>query len=134
MKNLIEKIVLLDVKVESLYNLLSNISNYEVLFEGYVKDWAVEGDTCSFIYDKTTLTRLKLYECVTDEKVVIGTFGNNNIDFDLEFLMIDVGLRGTNFKMSVKVDMNPILASMITSSMETLVEKFIEALKREIAK
>lgn len=134
MKNIVEHTILLNVKVEKLFALLSDISNYERLFDGDVKDWKVDGDVCSFVYDESTPAKLKIFDRKPFDKIVIGTYGRNSIDFDLEFLMMDVGLKGTNFKMTVKVDMNPIMASMITSSMETMTSQFLEALQKEITK
>jgi len=53
------------------------IKNYSRLLKAHTKDWKFEADTCSFIYDDSTLTKLKMFESIKNEKVVIGTFGKN---------------------------------------------------------
>ena len=67
-----------------------------------------------------------MYEQLLNEKVVIGTYGVNTVDFDMEFLLFDVGKNRTNFKMIIKADMNPIMASMASSSMEELKDDFLK--------
>jgi len=132
MKNLAEQTVLLPVSITKVYKLLSKIENYSGLLKAHTKDWKFEGDTCSFIYDDSTLTKLKMFESIKNEKVVIGTFGDNSVDFDMEFLMFDLAKKGTNFKMVIKADMNPIMASMVSSSMEELRDDFIRDMKEEL--
>jgi len=132
MRNLLEKTILLPVETKRLYDFLTNLKNYPKLLSANTSDWSVEGEVCSFIYDNSGSVKLKLYETVKNEKIVLGTYGNNSIEFDMEFLMMDVGNRGTNFKLSVKVDLNPIMASMISSSMEDTVQDFIENLKKSL--
>jgi len=132
MKNLAEKTILLPVPISKVYSLLSNINNYSRLLKAHTKDWKFEGDICSFIYDDSTFTKLKMYEAVKQEKVVVGTFGDNTVDFDMEFLMFDLEEKGTNFKMLIKADLNPIMASMVSSSMEELQDDFIRDMKKEL--
>jgi carbon monoxide dehydrogenase subunit G len=132
MKNLAEKTILLPVSIAKVYKLLSKIENYARLLKAHTKDWEFDGDTCSFIYDDSTLTKLKMFESIPNQKVVIGTFGNNSVDLDMEFLMFDLGKKGTNFKMVIKADLNPIMASMVSSSMEELRDDFIHDMKEEL--
>ena len=132
MKNLVEKTILLPVPISKVYSLLSNINNYSRLLKAHTKDWKFGGDICSFIYDDSTFTKLKMYEAVKQEKVVVGTFGDNTVDFDMEFLMFDLEEKGTNFKMLIKADLNPIMASMVSSSMEELQDDFIRDMKIEL--
>ena len=129
MKTLAEQTVLLPVSITKVYKLLSKIENYAGLLKAHTKDWKFEGDTCSFIYDGSTLTKLKMFESVKNEKVVLGTFGNNTVDFDMEFLMFKIDRKRTNFKIVIKADLNPIMASMASSSMEELKNDFIQGLK-----
>lgn len=132
MKNLAEETLLLPVPVGKVYKLLSVIENYAKLLKAHTKDWEFDGDVCSFIYDDSTLTKLKIFESIANEKVVLGTYGNNSIDFDMEFLMFDVDKKRTNFKMVIKADLNPIMASMVSSSMEELRDDFIHDMKMEL--
>jgi len=133
MKTLAEQTVLLPVPIKKVYKLLSKIENYSRLLKAHTKDWKFEGDICSFIYDGSTFTKLKMFELVPNEKVVLGTFGNNSVDFDMEFLMFDLAKKGTNFKIVIKADMNPIMASMASSSMEELKDDFIKGMKKALS-
>jgi len=129
MKTLAEQTVLLPISVTKVYKLLSKIENYAGLLKAHTKDWTFEGDTCSFIYDGSTLTKLKMFESLKNEKVVLGTFGTNTVNFDMEFLMFKIDRKRTNFKIVIKADLNPIMASMASSSMEELKNDFIQGLK-----
>jgi len=133
MKTLAEQTVLLPISITKVYKLLSKIENYSRLLKAHTKDWKFEGDTCSFIYDGSTFTKLKMFESIPNEKVVLGTFGDNSVDFDMEFLMFDLAKKGTNFKMVIKADLNPIMASMVSSSMEELKDDFIKGMKKTLS-
>ena len=132
MKTLAQQTILLPVPIKKVYKLVSEIENYSRLLKAHTKDWKFEDDTCSFIYDGSTLTKLKMFESIKNEKVVIGTFGKNSVDFDMEFLMFDLAKKGTNFKMVIKADLNPIMASLVSSSMEELKDDFIRDMKEEL--
>ena len=129
MKNLAEETLLLPVPIAKVYKLLSDIKNYEMLLKAHTKNWEFDGDICSFIYDDSTLTKLKMYEAVENYKVVMGTYGNNSVDFDMEFLLFDLEKKGCNLKMLIKADLNPIMASMVSSSMEELKDDFLRDMK-----
>jgi carbon monoxide dehydrogenase subunit G len=73
-----------------------------------------------------------MFESIPNQKVVIGTFGDNSVNFDMEFLLFDLDKKGTNFKMVIKADLNPIMASMVSSSMEDLRDDFIRGMKEEL--
>ncbi|RLD66706.1 MAG: hypothetical protein DRI84_04200 [Bacteroidetes bacterium] len=132
MKNLAEETILLFVDVSEVYTLLSKLDSYPKLLAAHTCDWKFNGDICSFNYDGSTHTKLKMYEQLLNEKVVIGTYGVNTVDFDMEFLLFDVGKNRTNFKMIIKADMNPIMASMASSSMEELKDDFLKEMKKEL--
>ena len=132
MKNLAEETILLPAEISTVYTLLSKLENYPELLVAHTSDWEFKGDVCSFIYDGSTATKLKMYEQLPNEKIVIGTHGNNAIEFDMEFLMFDVGKERTNFKMIIKADLNPFMASMISSSMEELKDDFLKAMMIEL--
>ena len=132
MKNLAEETILLPVPISRVYKLLSVIENYKNLLKAHTKDWKFDANTCSFIYDDSTFTKLKMYEATENEKVVMGTYGNNSIDFDMEFLMFEVDKKRTNFKMVIKADLNPIMVSMFSSSMEELKDDFLLDMKKEL--
>ena len=133
MRNLAEETLLIPVPIAKVYKLLSDIKNYGRLLKAHTKDWKFDGDSCSFIYDDSTPTKLKMYERSENSKVVIGTYGNNSVDFDMEFLLFDLGKKGCNFKMVIKADLNPIMASMVSSSMEELKDDFLRDMKEELA-
>ncbi|MCK5857247.1 MAG: hypothetical protein KAG64_07150 [Bacteroidales bacterium] len=130
MRTLAEETILLPIKVKKVYKILSNIKNYSKFLAHNTSDWSFDGDVCSFLYDGSTPTKLKMYERKSNEKILIGTFGNNSVDFDMEFLMFDLENKGTNFKMIIKADMNPIMASMASSFMEELKIDFIAGMKK----
>ncbi len=132
MRNLAEETIQLPISTKKVYKLLSSIKNYKKLLKEHTKDWKFEDDICSFIYDGSTFTQLKMYENIPNEKIVIGTFGKNSIDFDMELLFFDLEKKGTNFKITIKADMNPIMASMASSSMDELQKHFVQGLKREL--
>jgi len=132
MRNLAEETILLPIDVKKVYSLLSKLKNFSKLLSAHTSDWEFDGDVCSFIYDNSTPTKLKMYESIKNEKVVIGTYGSNSIEFDMEFLMFDVDKKRTNFKMVIKADLNPIMASMVTSSMEELMKDFVCAMKKDL--
>ena len=132
MRNLAEETILLPISMKKVFSLLSNLKNYKKLLKKHTKEWKFDGDVCSFIYDGSTFRQLKMYENKLNEKIVVGTFGNNSVDFDMELLFFDLGKEGTNFKMIIKADMNPIMASMASSSMEELQKHFIQGLKKEL--
>ena len=132
MKNLAEETILLFIDISKVYVLLSKLENYPKLLVAHTCDWEFDGDICSFNYDGSTHTKLKMYEQLPNEKVVIGTYGVNTVDFDMEFLLFDVGKNRTNFKMIIKADMNPIMASMASSSMEELKDDFLKEMKKEL--
>ncbi len=133
MKTILEKTLILETEVEKLYAILSSIESYEYLFQAHTANWTFEGDVARLVYDGSTNSSLKIYERKSNEKVVIGTHGDNMLDFDIVMLMMDVGQGRTSFKVSVLSDTNPIFASMMESSVNELMEDFIKQLKKKIS-
>ena len=134
MKTLFEKTVLLNARVEQVYALLANLENYPVLFQKHTGDWEFEGDVAKLVYDGSTNSKLKFYEKQENQKIVLGTFGNNTFDFDFEMLMMEVDKAKTNFKLSIKSDMNPVFASMMESSISELANDFLLELEEGFGK
>lgn len=133
MKTILEKTLILKTEVEKLYAVLSSIESYKTLFAAHTDQWTFDGDVAKLVYDGSTNSSLKIYERKPNEKVVIGTFGDNTLDFDIVMLMMDVGQGRTSFKVSVLTDTNPIFASMMESSVNELMEGFVEQLEKEIS-
>ena len=132
MRNLVEQTVLLAVGVKKVYKLLSKLKNFQLLLAAHTSDWEIDGDVCTLIYDGDKATKLKMYEQITNEKIVLGTYGKNSLEFDMVFLMFEVDKKRTNFKIVIKADLNPIMASMISSSMEELKDDFLTEMKKEL--
>jgi carbon monoxide dehydrogenase subunit G len=128
-KTLAEETIELDVPVAELFRLLADIKSYSRLFSLHTTDWSFEGDVADLVYDGSTHTKLKIYERVPNEKIMVGTFGNNTIDFDFELLLSAVEPQKSRLHISIKSDTNPVFASMMESSVLELKKDFLDELR-----
>jgi hypothetical protein len=131
-KTLAEETVELDVPVKELFRLLADIKSYSRLFSSHTADWSYDGDVASLVYDGSTHTKLKIYERVPDEKILVGTFGDNTIDFDFELLITGLTSQRSRLKISIRSDMNPVFATMMESSILELKKDFLDELRKWI--
>jgi hypothetical protein len=115
---------------QELFDLLSNVRNFEQLMPENIAKFEVIGED-AFIFGLKSMPEIKLVikEKVAPNKLVLGA-ASDKLPFTLTSLIEEISENSSEIKLDFEGDFNPMMAMMIKGP----IQKFIETLAQNMHK
>jgi carbon monoxide dehydrogenase subunit G len=112
---------------EKVYTFLSNFNNFRKLIpEDKVKDWESTEDTCSFNVEGIGRFGLRIIEKEPNKLIKITSDDKTPVNFFLWTQIKEVETDDSRLRITVEVNVNPIMAALIKSPLQTFVDSLID--------
>jgi carbon monoxide dehydrogenase subunit G len=112
---------------EKIYTFLSNFNNFRKLIpEDKVKNWESTEDTCSFNVEGIGRFGLRIIEKDPNKLIKITSDDKTPVSFFLWTQIKEVENDDSRLRITVEVNVNPIMAAMIKSPLQTFVDSLID--------
>ncbi|MCX7987284.1 MAG: SRPBCC family protein [Bacteroidales bacterium] len=114
-----------------IYRMLSDFRN----FSGFVpadkiKNWQATADECHFTVDMVGDTGLKIIEKEENKLIKITAIGENPYNFYFWIQLKEVAPYDTRIKLTLKVDLNPMLKLMASKPIQTFLDGLIDQFEK----
>lgn len=116
---------------EVIYNLLSDFRNFSGLIPtDKIKNWQATADECHFTVDMVGDTGLKIVEKEKGKLIKITAIGENPYNFFFWIQLKEVVPYDTRIKLTLKIDLNPMLKMMAAKPIQTFLDGLIDQLEK----
>jgi carbon monoxide dehydrogenase subunit G len=112
---------------EKIFTFLSDFNNFKSLIpEDRVKDWESTTDTCSFSVEGLGRFGLRIIEKEPNKLIKITSDDKTPISFFLWTQIKQVEENDSRLKITVDVNVNPFMATMIKNPLQNFVDTLID--------
>jgi carbon monoxide dehydrogenase subunit G len=112
---------------EQIFTFLSNFNNFKSLIpEDKVKDWDSTEDTCKFTVDGVGRAGLKIIEKEPNKLIKITSDETTPLPFMLWIQIKSVEENDSRIKITMDVDVNPVMASMVKNPLQSFVDTLVK--------
>jgi carbon monoxide dehydrogenase subunit G len=116
---------------EVIYNFLSNFDNFkEMLPSDKVKNFISEGDSCRFTLDMIGETGFKIIEKAPFKLIKLSSLEQSKFGFTLWIQLKDLGENATASRLSMEVQLNPMLEMMAKKPLQNFLDGLTEQLEK----
>ena len=125
------KIGKVEYPAEKVYTYLIDFNNFKHLIPSdKVTDFESTGDSCSFSVAGIGKAKMKIIEKVPNSLVKIQGSAMANMGFTLWIQLKEMAANDTRAKMTIKSDMNPMLATMAKGPMKKFADMLIDQFEK----
>lgn len=111
---------------ETIYNFLSDFNNFSQLIPAdKVKNWEATTDSCKFNVEGLGNTAMKIVEREPNKLIKIQS-EQSMVSFNLWIQLKKVEDSDTRIKLTIKADVNAMMAPMIKSPLKKFVDSLVE--------
>ncbi|MBL7110742.1 MAG: SRPBCC family protein [Bacteroidales bacterium] len=112
---------------EKIYNFLADFNNFKDLIPAdKVKDWESTEDSCKFKVEGVGQAGLKIIEKEPHTLIKITSDETTPLPFQLWIQIKSVGENDSRIKITVDVDVNPVMAAMVKSPLQSFVDTLVD--------
>jgi len=115
---------------EKVFNFLSDLQNLGKLMPEQVINWQADAESCSFTIKGMTNLKLRIHERVPFSLISLKPEGKSPFTFTLDSTIRENNL-GSEVKILLNADLNPMLAMMAKRPLQNLVNIIAENLGRQ---
>ncbi len=114
-----------------IFEFLSDFRNYEQLIpEGRVKNWTADGNSCHFSVDGIGEAGMKIIDREPYTTIKFSGDGPYSIDFNLWIQIKEVAENDSRIKLTLKAEMNNIMASMAKGPVRQFLDILVDYLEK----
>lgn len=112
---------------ERIYTVLSDFNNFKNLVpEDRVKNWESTTDSCSFTVEGIGPVGLRILEKEPNKLIKITSDGKKPVPFVVWIQIKEMAEKDSRIKITADVDVNPLMAAMITGPLKSFVNTLVE--------
>ncbi len=112
---------------EKIFNFLSDFNNFQNLVPAdKVKDWESTEDSCKFKVEGIGQAGLKIIEKEPYKLIKITSDETTPLPFRLWIQIKNVGENDSRIKITIDVDVNPVMAAMVKSPLQNFVDMLVD--------
>lgn len=113
-----------------IYNFLTDMRNFGRFIPGeVVTDWEAERESCSFVVSPVGKAEMVLAERDENRMVRYDGTGLNGTGFSLWIQLKEGGDRETNFRITLRAGLNPVIAAMAKKPLNDFLEKIVSGIE-----
>jgi carbon monoxide dehydrogenase subunit G len=125
------KVGKIEAKDEKVYTFLTNFDNFKHLIPAdKVKDWQSNEDSCTFTVDPIGKTGIKILEKEPYKLIKLSGIDNKPFDFKLWVQLKKLEESTTAVKITVEVDLNPMLQAMAKKPLQNFIDTLVDQLSK----
>jgi carbon monoxide dehydrogenase subunit G len=114
-----------------IYNFLSNFDNFKsMLPPDKVKNFSSDGDSCKFTIDMIGETGFKIIEKEPYKLIKLSSIDQSKFAFKLWIQLKDLGENTTAIKLTMDVELNPMLEMMAKKPLQNFLDTLVEQLEK----
>lgn len=118
---------------EDVYALVSDLSNIELFKNriptGKITDLTFDANSCHFGISPFGKIGVKIVDR-EQNKTVKYAADHSPVDFNMWIQLKEVSAQDTRLKLTVKADLNPLIKMMVSSQLQTMLNKLADALSK----
>jgi carbon monoxide dehydrogenase subunit G len=116
---------------EKIYNFLADFNNFKDLIPAdKVKDWESTGDSCKFKVEGIGQAGLKIIEKEPHKLIKITSDETTPLPFQLWIQIKPVEENDSRIKITIDVDVNPVMAAMVKSPLQSFVDTLVDQVEK----
>ena len=114
------KPAIINHNIESVYNFLTDFTNFESLMPDQITNWQAGKDSCSFTIQGMASVKLTFSEKTPFSLIKLVPVGKVPFSFGLNIHLVE-DTNGTKAEVEVDANLNPMMAMMAKRPLENLV-------------
>jgi carbon monoxide dehydrogenase subunit G len=112
---------------ERIYSFLSDFNNFKNLVPAdRVKNWEATADSCSFTVEGIGPVGLRIVEKEPNKLIKITSDWKKPVPFFVWIQIKEVVEKDSRIKITVDVDVNPLMAAMVKGPLKSFVDTLVE--------
>jgi carbon monoxide dehydrogenase subunit G len=119
----------IETQAEKVFTFLSDLRNLGKLMPEQVINWESDTDTCSFTIKGMTDLKLRVHERRAFSLISLKPEGKSPFTFTLDSEIRENNTTGSEVKIMLNADLNPMLAMMAKRPLQNLVNIMADKLK-----
>ena len=129
MKSFESRKVTLQASDQTVFSLLSNLSNLRRFMPEQITNWSATEDTCTFTIQNMTTLSMRITARVPFERIDVNSEGKTPFKFTLQLFLNALTFTQSEARFVLIADLNPVFSMMASKPLQNLVDLMITNLE-----
>lgn len=129
MTQFISERTLVPAPSQTVFAFLGDFTNFGSLMPPQVKDFKADQESCTFLIEGMARLSMKIAKQSPHRHILIEAFGDNPIDYTLEYFLFEKGDQACEIEIVFNADLNPFLKMMASRPLQNFVNMLAQKLR-----